>query len=45
MIPVGIFTGYFPYSLDETIAKLKGHGFSTVQLDLPSRISTSRREP
>lgn len=34
MIPVGIFTGYFPYSLDETIAKLKGHGFSTVQLDL-----------
>ncbi len=34
MIPVGIFTGYFPYALNETIAKLKGHGFSTVQLDL-----------
>ncbi|CAI9409217.1 endonuclease 4 [Pleomorphomonas sp. T1.2MG-36] len=34
MIPVGIFTGYFPYALAETISKLKGHGFSTVQLDL-----------
>ena len=34
MIPVGIFTGYFPYSLNESIQKLKGHGFSTVQLDL-----------
>jgi sugar phosphate isomerase/epimerase len=34
MIPVGIFSGYFPYSLAESIEKIKGHGFSTVQLDL-----------
>jgi sugar phosphate isomerase/epimerase len=34
MIPVGIFTGYFPYTLDGVIAKLKEHGFITAQLDL-----------
>ncbi len=34
MIPVGIFSGYFPYDLATVISKLKGHGFSTVQLDL-----------
>lgn len=34
MIPVGIFSGYFPYDLATVIAKLKEHGFSTVQLDL-----------
>jgi sugar phosphate isomerase/epimerase len=34
MIQVGIFTGYFPYSLNETASKIRGHGFNTVQLDL-----------
>ncbi len=34
MLPVGIFTGYFPYTLDESISCLKKNGFSTVQLDL-----------
>lgn len=34
MIPVGVFNGYFPYTLEETIAKIKAAGFSTVQLDL-----------
>ncbi|MCP4397713.1 MAG: sugar phosphate isomerase/epimerase [bacterium] len=34
MIPVGIFNGYFPYSLQESIEKIKALGFSTVQLDL-----------
>ncbi|MTI60524.1 MAG: sugar phosphate isomerase/epimerase [Firmicutes bacterium] len=34
MLSVGIFNGYFPYSLDETIAKIKEQGFSCVQLDL-----------
>lgn len=34
MIHVGIFTGYYPYSLKETINKVKEQGFSTVQLDL-----------
>lgn len=34
MISVGIFNGYFPYTLDESIARIKSHGFSCVQLDL-----------
>ncbi|MEX2525280.1 MAG: sugar phosphate isomerase/epimerase [Gammaproteobacteria bacterium] len=34
MIQVGIFTGYFPYGLNEVIEKLKGHGFTAAQLDL-----------
>jgi len=34
MIQVGIFTGYFPYSLNEVIKKMKGHGFTAAQLDL-----------
>lgn len=37
MFHVGIFTGYFPYDLQEVINRLKGHGFSTVQLDLDFR--------
>lgn len=34
MIAVGIFNGYFPYSLDESIKRIKAQGFSCVQLDL-----------
>jgi sugar phosphate isomerase/epimerase len=34
MIPVGVFNGYFPYGLKDSIAKIKAAGFSTVQLDL-----------
>ena len=34
MISVGIFNGYFPYTLEESIKKIKALGFSTVQLDL-----------
>jgi sugar phosphate isomerase/epimerase len=37
MIQVGIFTGYFPYGLQEVITRIKGHGFTTVQLDLDFR--------
>jgi len=33
MMSVGIFTGYFPYTLNETIRRIKSHGFTTVQLD------------
>lgn len=33
MISVGIFTGYYPYDLDETIKRAKAHGMSCVQLD------------
>lgn len=34
MISVGIFTGYYPYTLEETIKKAKNDGMSCVQLDL-----------
>lgn len=34
MIQVGIFSGYFPYALDETARRIRAHGFNTVQLDL-----------
>ena len=34
MIQVGIFTGYFPYGLEETATRIRKHGFNTVQLDM-----------
>jgi sugar phosphate isomerase/epimerase len=34
MIQVGIFTGYFPYSLEETAKKIRSLDFNTVQLDV-----------
>ncbi|SHE38817.1 Sugar phosphate isomerase/epimerase [Seinonella peptonophila] len=34
MLSVGIFNGYYPYSLEESIKKIKADGFSCVQLDL-----------
>jgi sugar phosphate isomerase/epimerase len=34
MMQVGIFTGYFPYGLDETARKIRSLGFNTVQLDM-----------
>ena len=34
MIQVGIFTGYFPYTLEETAQKIRSIGFNTVQLDV-----------
>lgn len=34
MMQVGIFNGYFPYTLKEQATKIKGLGFNTVQLDL-----------
>lgn len=34
MLQVGIFTGYFPYSLDQTASVIRTLGFNTVQLDL-----------
>jgi len=34
MIQVGIFTGYFPYTLAEQATKIRDLGFNTVQLDL-----------
>ncbi|MDR1765057.1 MAG: sugar phosphate isomerase/epimerase [Lachnospiraceae bacterium] len=34
MIGVGIFTGYFPYSIAETIRRIKALDFNCVQLDV-----------
>ncbi len=34
MIQVGIFTGYFPYGLQETAKRIRELGFNTVQLDV-----------
>ena len=34
MFQTGIFTGYFPYGLEEVARRIRGHGFNTVQLDL-----------
>ena len=34
MMQSGIFTGYFPYGLEETASRIRGHGFNTAQLDL-----------
>lgn len=45
MIQVGIFTGYFPYSLEETATRIRNIGFNTVQLDVSFKdmdLSTSQ---
>ena len=34
MLHAGIFTGYYPYGLQETAQKIKAQGMTTVQLDL-----------
>ena len=34
MMQAGIFTGYFPYGLEETATKIRDLGFNTVQLDM-----------
>lgn len=34
MMQLGIFSGYFPYGLEESAKKIRSHGFNTVQLDL-----------
>ncbi|MDX1413651.1 MAG: sugar phosphate isomerase/epimerase [Candidatus Promineifilaceae bacterium] len=34
MLQVGIFSGYFPYSLEESAKTIRDLGFNTVQLDL-----------
>ena len=34
MISVGIFTGYYPYNVDEVIKRIKASDFNCVQLDV-----------
>lgn len=34
MLSVGIFSGYYPYTLEETVARIKKDGFTCAQLDM-----------
>lgn len=48
MIQVGIFTGVFPYSLEETAKHIRALGFNTIQLDLNFKgmdLSTEKLTP
>ncbi len=45
MISVGIFTGYYPCTLDETILRIKQGGFSCVQLDVSFKDLDAAKEP
>lgn len=44
MINVGIFTGYYPYTLDETIRRIKASDFGCVQLDVSFKDLDATRE-
>ena len=45
MISTGIFTGYYPYTLDETIQRIKASDFSCVQLDVSFKDLDAAKEP
>ena len=45
MISTGIFTGYYPYTLDETIRRIKASDFSCVQLDVSFKDLDATKEP
>jgi sugar phosphate isomerase/epimerase len=44
MLAVGIFTGYYPYTIDETIKRIKASDFSCVQLDVSFKDCDSAKE-
>jgi sugar phosphate isomerase/epimerase len=44
MLQVGIFTGYYPYTIDETIKRIKASDFSCVQLDVSFKDCDSAKE-
>jgi sugar phosphate isomerase/epimerase len=44
MISVGIFTGYYPYTIDEVIKRIKAHNFSCVQLDVAFKDRDASKE-
>jgi sugar phosphate isomerase/epimerase len=44
MIQLGIFTGYYPYTIDETIRKIKAADFSCVQLDVSFKDCDAAKE-
>ena len=45
MISTGIFTGYYPYTMDETIRRIKASDFSCVQLDVTFKDLDATKEP
>ena len=44
MISTGIFTGYYPFDIDETIRRIKKDGFSCVQLDVSFKDCDAAKE-
>lgn len=45
MISVGIFTGYYPYKMDEVIRRIKASDFNCVQLDVTFKDFDAAKEP
>lgn len=45
MISVGIFTGYYPYAMDEVIRRIKASEFNCVQLDISFKDFDAAKEP
>ncbi len=45
MISTGIFTGYYPYTIDETIKRIKASDFNCVQLDVSFKDLDAAKEP
>ena len=45
MINTGIFTGYYPYTLEETIRRIKASDFGCVQLDVSFKDMDATKEP
>ena len=45
MINVGIFTGYYPYKMDEVIRRIKASDFGCVQLDVSFKDFDAAYEP
>lgn len=44
MISVGIFTGYYPYNIDEVIRRIKATDFNCVQLDVSFKDCDAAKE-
>ncbi len=45
MINVGIFTGYYPFKMDEVIRRIKASDFNCVQLDISFKDFDATKEP
>jgi sugar phosphate isomerase/epimerase len=45
MVSTGIFTGYYPCTIDETIKRIKASDFSCVQLDVSFKDCDAAKEP